>query len=611
MLSASSLAPHLASIEEGLQKNRGRRAINLLLLSTCVQAAFPKHETRLHRRPSLVDEFNRTARRLLDGASELSNPLLGAPAAPIHVPRQADDDASYLLPGHKSPNGPEGPRARLGGDGRARMCKEPQLVCDSHPDPNFSVVEAENSFLAHPSAPRSLACAPQRQRALDRMAGALHKPVRAAFFRASPRQFMKYRAVKGMNDILPEEARRFQLIESAFRAEVERAGYRELRTPIVEELALFHKSTGETSEVVQKQMFVLDREREKLALRPEGTPSAARVYIGQSQWAKEPITKWYYIGPMFRAEQPQRGRYRQFHQAGCELYGDPGPVCDAELIDLLYRLTQGLGLSGISIQVNSLGGTEAREAYRLRLQEYFEPKKSALSEHAQARLLDNPLRILDSKDPRDREASEGAPILLDSLTEEDRAHFDGLCRALDALGTPYRIDPRLVRGLDYYTRTCFELTADSGEIGSQNAILGGGRYDGMIASLGGENVPAIGFAMGLERLLLALGSEPVPEPPLCFFAPLGAEAARVALGLTAALRSRGAHVELDGREASLKSKLRRAGSMNARVAIVLGESELARGVAQVKNMAAHEQLEVRLEELVERVHGLLAAEGQH
>lgn len=422
---------------------------------------------------------------------------------------------------------------------------------------------------------------------------------------------MKYRAVKGMNDILPEEARRFQLVEGAFRAAVEKAGYRELRTPIVEELALFHKSTGETSEVVQKQMFVLDRGREKLALRPEGTPSAARVYIGQSQWAKEPITKWYYIGPMFRAEQPQRGRYRQFHQAGCELYGDPGPICDAELIDALYRLTQGLGLTGISIQVNSLGGSEAREAYRMRLQEYFEPKRESLSEHAQERLVDNPLRILDSKDPRDREASEGAPILLDSLTDDDRAHFDGLCQALAALGTPYRIDPRLVRGLDYYTRTCFELTADTGEIGAQNAILGGGRYNGMIAGLGGEDVPAIGFAMGLERLLLALGSKPVPEPPLCFVAPLGAEAARAALPLTAALREAGAHTELDGREASLKSKLRRAGSMNAKVAVVLGDSELARGVAQVKSMVSHEQLEVPLNELVERVRSLLAAEDKH
>lgn len=421
---------------------------------------------------------------------------------------------------------------------------------------------------------------------------------------------MKYRAVKGMNDILPEEARRFQFVEGVFRAEVEKAGYRELRTPIVEELALFHKSTGETSEVVQKQMFVLERGRETLALRPEGTPSAARVYIGQSQWAKEPITKWYYIGPMFRAEQPQRGRYRQFHQAGCELYGDAGPLSDAELIDLLYRFTTSLGLKGVTIHVNSLGGAEAREAYRARLREYFEPKKAELSEHAQARLSDNPLRILDSKDPRDIQASEGAPILLDSLTEEDKAHFEGLRAALDALGTPYNVDPRLVRGLDYYTRTCFELTADSGEIGSQNAILGGGRYNSMIRDLGGEDVPAIGFALGLERLLLALGDVAPPPPPLCFFAPLGSEAGRIALKSGAALRARGAHVEIDGRDGSLKSKLRRAGSLNARVAVVLGDTELARGVAQVKNMASHEQFDVPLEELPERILSLLGTEGQ-
>jgi histidyl-tRNA synthetase len=412
---------------------------------------------------------------------------------------------------------------------------------------------------------------------------------------------MKLRAVKGMNDILPEESRRWQRLESAFRRMVELYGYQELRTPILEQLELFQKSTGETSEVVQKQMFTLERSREVLALRPEGTPSAARVYIGESMQAREPVTRWYYIGPMFRAEQPQRGRYRQFHQAGCELYGDAGPYCDAEMIDMLYRLLVSLGISGISVSINSLGGSEARATYREQLRAYFEPKKDSLSPHAQERLLDNPLRILDSKDPRDKEASEGAPALLDALTPDDRAHFDGLKAALDALGTPYTVDPRLVRGLDYYTRTCFELSATTGEIGSQNALLGGGRYDGMLGSLGGPDVPAIGFAMGMERILLALGETQLETPPFCFIAPIGAKAGLEGLKLARRLREQGVRAELDGRGNSLKSMLRRANTMGARFCLVFGDAELERGMVQLKDLSGHEQNDLETNEAIARI----------
>ncbi len=391
-----------------------------------------------------------------------------------------------------------------------------------------------------------------------------------------------------MNDILPEESRRYQRIENLFRKTVEKCGFRELRTPLVEEVALFHKSTGETSEVVQKQMFLLKRDRDNWALRPEGTPSSARVYLGQKMQAKEPITKGYYIGPMFRAEQPQRGRYRQFHQAGCELYGDEGPLCDAEMIDMLYRMLIELGVKGVEVHVNTLGGPEARSRYHDKLVEFFTPKLSTLSEHAQERLHDNPLRILDSKDPRDQAACEGAPVLLDVLTVEDKAHFEGLKSGLDALGTPYKVDPRLVRGLDYYTRTCFELVASTGEIGSQNALLGGGRYDHMLEGLGGKSTPAIGFAMGLERILLALGTEESVEAPLVFIAPMGMEAQLKGLTIAAALRETGLHVELDGRGNSLKSMLRRANSMQARFALVIGKSEVDKGEYQLKDLQARE-----------------------
>ncbi len=418
---------------------------------------------------------------------------------------------------------------------------------------------------------------------------------------------MKYRAVKGMNDILPEEARRFQRVERIFRETVETYGFRELRTPLVEDLGLFHKSTGETSEVVQKQMFLLERDKETLALRPEGTPSAARVYISNKMHAREPVTKWFYIGPMFRAERPQRGRYRQFHQAGCELYGDAGPYCDAEMIDMLYRMSVKLGLKDVSVQLNTLGGPEARSNYRERLVEYFQPKVAELSEHAQERLLDNPLRILDSKDPRDQAASADAPILLDSLTQEDTEHFTLLKASLDQLGTPYQIDPRLVRGLDYYTRTCFEVVATSGSIGSQSAILGGGRYDGMLEGLGGQATPAIGFAMGLERILLALEEQADPEPELCFIAPMGADATLAALKLAQELRQQAVAVELDSRGGSLKSMLRRADNMGSRVCVVLGKDELAKGIAQLKDLTGHTQFEVSLNEITTKVLELFAA----
>jgi len=419
-----------------------------------------------------------------------------------------------------------------------------------------------------------------------------------------PSLFMKLRAVTGMNDILPEESRAYQRLEQRFRTLVETYGFRELRTPIVEELGLFHKSTGETSEVVQKQMFMLAKEGESLALRPEGTPSAARVYIGNKVHAREPVTKWYYIGPMFRAERPQRGRYRQFHQAGCELYGDAGPIGDAELIDMVYRLATDLGLRDVGVRLNTLGGSEARFEYRKRLIAYFTPLSDQLSEHAQARLSDNPLRILDSKDPRDQQASEGAPVLLDCLTDADRAHWQGLLAALDRLKTPYEIDPRLVRGLDYYTRTCFEVVTQSGNIGSQTAILGGGRYDDMLASLGGPATPAIGFAMGIERVLLALGEHKASEPPLVFFAPLGSAATLASLELAAELRAQGLWVELDGRGNSLKSMLRRADGMGARFCVVMGEQEAEQGTAQLKDLIAHEQRVLPQSELV---HAIVSA----
>jgi len=416
---------------------------------------------------------------------------------------------------------------------------------------------------------------------------------------------MTLRAVKGMNDILPDEIGRWQALEAVLRQTFELAGYREIRTPLLEPLELFVRSIGEATEIVEKQMFILKREEESLALRPEGTAGVARAYVGASLHPREPVSRLYYLGPMFRAERPQRGRYRQFWQAGVEIYGDPGPGCDAELIDMLVRMLSGLGVPNLRVLVNSLGGAQTRKLYRDALAEYLRPKAAELSEHAKRRLEDNPLRILDSKNPADQAAVAGAPSILELLTPEDRAHFDGVTRALVALGTPFEVSPGLVRGLDYYTRTLFEIQTTGAEIGSQNALLGGGRYDGMVKDLGGPDIPAIGFALGLERVLLALPATATPPAPRCFVAPLGEKAQVEALLIVRELRASGIGAEADTRGGSLKSLLRRADATGARLCLVLGDSELERGLVTMKDLAARSQVEVPRSELVPRAEALL------
>jgi histidyl-tRNA synthetase len=392
-----------------------------------------------------------------------------------------------------------------------------------------------------------------------------------------------------MNDILPDEVGRWQRVEQCFRRTAELYGFHEVRTPLLEQTELFVRSIGETTDVVEKEMYTFDRNKESLTLRPEGTASAARAYVEHSVHAREPVSRWYYLGPMFRAERPQRGRYRQFYQAGCEIFGDAGPAADAELIDMLFHLFAELGIGGLEVAVNSIGGPETRARYRDALLAYFRPLKEQLSEHAQARLEQNPLRILDSKDPRDQSVAAGAPSLLNQLEDADRQHWEGLQHALDALGTPYRVEAGLVRGLDYYTRTLFEIRSAQGELGTQNTLAGGGRYDAMIKGLGGPHVPAIGFAMGLERILLAMPRQEPKPVPFCFLAPLGDAALGQALGLAREIRALGYRAELDGRGGSMKSMLRRADGLGARLCVVLGEAEVARGVVQLKDLAQRSQ----------------------
>ena len=421
---------------------------------------------------------------------------------------------------------------------------------------------------------------------------------------------MQFRAVKGMNDILPDAVGRWHRLEAAFRRVVESYGFGELRTPVVEPTELFVRSIGEVTDVVQKEMYSFEHHKDRLTLRPELTASAVRAYVQHKVNSKEPVSRWYYIAPMYRAERPQRGRYRQFYQAGCELYGDAGPASDAEMIDMLVSLYTELGIPDLKVCIHSLGGPGSRAKYREALLEYLRPRKDELTELSQERMEKNPLRILDSKSEKDQAVVENAPRILDCLEEEDLAHWDELKRHLDALGMQYEVDPKLVRGLDYYTRTLFEIKSDAGNLGAQNTLVGGGRYDGLVKRLGGADVPAIGFAMGLERILLALPeTDDTPSPP-CFFAPLGEAAISAALVHAKQLRLAGVRTEVDSRGNSLKSMLRRANGLGVRHCVVIGESELEEGRAQLKDLAKSETVEVKLSALVARLQSLMTSEDE-
>jgi len=416
---------------------------------------------------------------------------------------------------------------------------------------------------------------------------------------------MNLRAVKGMKDILPDEVGKWHRLEHAFRSRVEEYGFQEVRTPIVEPTALFVRSIGETTDIVEKEMYSFtDRGEKSLTLRPEGTASSVRAYVQHSVQAKEPVTKWYYIGPMYRRERPAKGRYRQFYQAGIELFGDPGPYVDAEVIDMVVGFIAGLGIAEVEVLINSIGGPGTRAAYTDALLTYLEPYRSELCADCRRRMDVNPLRVLDCKVPRCAEIAAGAQSLLSHLTDDDREHFDGLQETLEKLGTPYRVDGSLVRGLDYYTRTLFEVLGKGEGLGAQNALLGGGRYDQMVKSLGGPDTPAIGFAMGLERLLMAMPDAEQPPHIDAFIVSAQPTVRSEAALLGRELRDAGFRVESDLRGGSLKSQLRRADKMNARFALILGESEVERGVVQVKDLRGQTQEEVARSGVSSRIAAL-------
>jgi len=419
--------------------------------------------------------------------------------------------------------------------------------------------------------------------------------------------------IRGMNDILPSEVGAWQFLERTVRELVTAYGYEEMRVPIVEQTALFKRSIGEFTDVVGKEMYSFESQGgESLTLRPEATAGMVRAVISNRMLRGQRHKLWC-IGPMFRYETPQAGRYRQFHQVDLEAVGYAGPDVDAELIALTARLWRLLGIDRVRLQINSLGTAEARRAYREVLVKYFRQHEARLDADSRRRLEGNPLRILDSKNPDMQAIVAGAPLLPDHLDPQSREHFEALCGLLRDIGVPYEINPRLVRGLDYYSRTVFEWINESS--GAQNAVCSGGRYDGLIAQLGGEATPAIGFAMGVERvvtLITQAGRAPAPARPDVYVVLNGTRAESAGIGLVERLRSELPHrrfeVNLGG--GNFKTQFRRADRSAAPLAVIVGDDELARGVVGMKPLRQESgQSECPVAQLAAGIEAALAALG--
>ena len=397
-----------------------------------------------------------------------------------------------------------------------------------------------------------------------------------------------------MNDILPGEVATWQFLEKTARRIFQTYGFAEIRVPVVEKTELFCRSIGETTDIVEKEMYTFDdKSGNSLTLRPEGTAPVMRSFIEHKLHALDPVAKLYYLGPMFRYERPQKGRYRQFHQIGAEAIGVEDAKIDAQVLAMLVHFFDEAAIPDVSLQVNSLGCPECRPGYRQTLIAFLADRLDSLCEDCRRRYRTNPLRVLDCKVPGCKEATADAPSVLDHLCGGCADHFSQVRDYLEDLRISFSVNPRMVRGLDYYTRTTFEMV--TGSLGAQNAVAAGGRYDGLIRDLGGPALPGIGFAMGLERLVLLKGGEPIAPPrPALFLAALGTEASRHAFLLMAELQRRGIHVEMDYEGKSLKSQLRRADKLRARFVLILGEDELNRQVAQLRDMDASTQEEVPL-----------------
>ncbi len=410
-------------------------------------------------------------------------------------------------------------------------------------------------------------------------------------------------AIRGMRDILPEQSPLWQLFEQRVRDLLAGYGYSEIRMPLLEMTELFKRSIGEVTDIVEKEMYTFeDRNGDSLTLRPEGTAGCVRAGIENGLFHNQ-VQRLWYQGPMFRHERPQKGRFRQFHQIGVESYGMEGPDIDLEVILITNRIWQVLGLDGLELQINTLGTQEERLAYREILVEYLSARRDQLDEESLRRLESNPLRILDSKNPEMQELIAGAPSLMEYLGEESKTHFEALCAGLDQVGVNYLVNPRLVRGLDYYSRTVFEWVTD--RLGAQGTVCAGGRYDGLVEQLGGRHTPAIGFAMGVERLISLLEETDFVRQTAAIHAYMvlvGEEPQRQGLVLAERLRDQipGLRLLTNCGGGSFKSQFKKADRSGAQYALVIGEDELQRGVAGVKPLRdSSEQREIALDDLGE------------
>lgn len=402
------------------------------------------------------------------------------------------------------------------------------------------------------------------------------------------------KSIRGMHDVLPSDSEKWQYLESVLFSQMQRYCYKEIRMPVVESTSLFSRSIGEVTDIVEKEMYTFeDRNGDSLTLRPEGTASCVRAGI-QSGLLHNQIQRLWYMGPMFRHERPQKGRYRQFHQIGVETFGMPNAEIDAELILMTAGLWKKLGLTDVRLEINSLGSNEARNQYKDILISYFEGFKDQLDEDSERRLYSNPLRILDTKNPEMKELVNNAPKLSDHLDDESRAHFEKLKKILDNAGVEYCVNPNLVRGLDYYCKTVFEWITD--KLGAQGTICAGGRYDGLVAQLGGKETPAAGFAIGLERLLSLLDdADLIPEvkAPDIFIIMIGEEAEIEGMALTERLRNEHAYVSFltNCSGGSLKNQMKKADKSQAEIALILGEEELAKRIISVKYLKQKKEQE--------------------
>ncbi len=418
---------------------------------------------------------------------------------------------------------------------------------------------------------------------------------------------MRYAAPRGTADALPEQSRRWQYVEGKFRDICRLYGYGEFRTPTFEETELFARSVGEHTDIVGKEMYTfLDRGGRSMTLRAEGTAPVVRAYVQHKLFGEQPISKFYYITSVFRYERPQAGRFREHHQVGVEAFGSQDPALDAEVISLGVQYLTSLGIHGFELKINSVGCPACAPRYKEALREDVEPYLAELCETCRVRYDTNPLRILDCKVPDCRERTAGVSRIVDHLCEECDQHLKQVLRHLDDLGIRYMLDPRLVRGLDYYTKTAFEFV--SSELGAQSTVIGGGRYDGLVEEMGGPATPAVGFGSGIERTLLIMEAQGIEVPavgrPDVFVATLGEKPREAGIKLLAEMRRAGIAGETDYAGKSLKAQMKAADREGARFVAIIGDDELNRGQLKLRDMETREETDVPLDQAVERIAGL-------